>query len=254
MNVEIAVVAAASFVAGLLDSIVGGGGLILIPALFTTYPGAVPATLFGTNKCAGIWGTAIAAMQFSRRVELQWQWLLPASIAALGGSLMGAWSVTQVDPSLLRKLLPFLLLAVLLYTLANRNLGVDHAPTRGPGATVAIAVGIGAAIGWYDGFFGPGAGSFFIFLLVRLLGFDFLNASASAKVLNVATNSAALLLLAARGHVWWQIGLTLAVANVAGSIAGTHLALRHGAGLVRRVFLVVVSALILKTVYDSFLR
>ena len=109
-------------------------------------------------------------------------------------------------------------------------------------------------IGWYDGFFGPGTGSFFIFLFVRLLGYDFLNASASAKLLNVATNLAAIALFAMKGHVWWKIGLVMAVANVAGSLIGTRLALKHGAGFVRGVFIVVVGALILKTGYDAFLR
>lgn len=254
MTIEWAIAAGASFLAGLVDSIVGGGGLVLVPSLFATFPQTAPATLLGTNKCAGVWGTAVAAAQYSRRVKLEWSWLLPAAAAAFAGSIAGAWTLTQVDPGFLRKLLPFVLAAVLAYTLLNRRLGLSHAPTRDRTATLLIALAVGAVIGWYDGFFGPGTGSFFIFLLVRLLGFDFLNASASAKVLNVATNGAALLLLAAKGHVWWQLGLLLAAANVAGSLAGTRLALRHGAGLVRGVFLVVVCALIVKTAFDAFWR
>lgn len=254
MPFETAIVAVASFLAGLVDSIVGGGGLVLVPALFATFPTAAPATLLGTNKCAGVWGTAVAARQYARRVTLGWGWLLPAAVAALAGAFAGAWSLTQVDPSFLRRLLPFLLVAVLVYTLVNRNLGLAHAPSRSPVATRLIGIGIAVVIGWYDGFFGPGTGSFFIFAMVRLLGFDFLHASASAKVLNVATNVAALILLAAAGHVWWQVGLLLAVANVAGSVVGTWLALKHGAGLVRRVFVGVVSLLILKTAWDAFAR
>lgn len=254
MGMELVWAAAASFVAGLLDAIVGGGGLVLVPALFTTYPSAPPATLLGTNKCAGIWGTSVAAVQYARRVELDWRWLAPAAAAALGGSFFGAWCVTQVDPGFLRKLLPPLLLAVLAYTLVNQQLGLQHAPMAGGRARLAIAMAIGFTVGWYDGFFGPGTGSFFIFGIVRLLGHDFLNASAAAKVMNVATNGAALALLASKGHVWWQVGLTLAVANVLGSLAGTRLALRHGAPLVRRIFVGVVSALILKTGYDAYLR
>lgn len=254
MSFETALVAAASFLAGGIDSIVGGGGLVLVPALFATFPNAAPATLLGTNKCAGVWGTAVAAGQYARRVTLGWGWLLPAAAAAFVGSFAGAWSLTQVDPSFLRRLLPFLLVAVLVYTLANRDLGLAHAPSRSAGATRLVGMAIAAVVGWYDGFFGPGTGSFFIFAMVRLLGFDFLHASASAKVLNVATNVAALVLLAARGHVWWQVGLLLAIANVAGSIVGTRLALKHGAGLVRRVFVVVVSLLILKTAWDAFAR
>ncbi len=247
-------VSLASLLAGLIDSIVGGGGLILVPALFATFPAAAPATLFGTNKSASVWGTAMATVQYARRVHLCWPVLLPAAAVALASAFVGAWTVTLVDPAALRKLLPFVLLAVLAYTLARKDLGHTHAPLASRGRETALACAIAALIGWYDGFFGPGTGSFFIFLFVRLLGYDFLNASAAAKLLNVATNIAALALFAAKGHVWWHIGLVMAVANVAGSLVGTRLALRHGAGFVRGVFIVVVSALILKTGHDAFLR
>ena len=117
-----------------------------------------------------------------------------------------------------------------------------------------LAAGIGAAVGFYDGFFGPGTGSFFVFLFVRALGYDFLHASASAKLLNTATNAAALALFAFKGHVWWHLALVIALANVIGSLLGTRLALKHGAGFVRGVFIAVVAALIGKTAYDAFLR
>ena len=251
---ELVLISLASLLAGGIDSIVGGGGLILVPALFAVYPTTAPATLFGTNKSASVWGTSIATVQYSRRVQMRWAVLLPAAGAALAGSFIGAWVVTLIDPTFLRRLLPFILLAVLLYTLAKKDLGRTHAPRHTPARETALACAIGAVIGWYDGFFGPGTGSFFIFLFVRLLGYDFLNASASAKLLNVATNLAAIALFAMKGHVWWQIGLVMAVANVAGSLIGTRLALKHGAGFVRGVFIVVVGALILKTGYDAFLR
>lgn len=249
---EPVLVTAASFFAGLMDAIVGGGGLILVPALFAAYPAAPPATLLGTNKSASVWGTVFAALKYSRRVELRWRALLPAAVCALFGSFVGAWSVTQMDPAVLRKALPFILLAVLVYTLVKKNLGTIHQPHPNRNRERLIACAIGVLIGWYDGFFGPGTGSFFIFLLVRFLGYDFLHASASAKLLNVATNMAAIALFAMKGHVWWQIGLMMAAANVAGSFIGTHLALKHGAGFVRWVFVVVVGALIIKTALLSF--
>ena len=251
---ELVLISLASLLAGGIDSIVGGGGLILVPALFAVYPTTAPATLFGTNKSASVWGTSIATVQYARRVQMRWAVLLPAAGAALVGSFIGAWVVTLIDPSFLRRLLPFILLAVLLYTLAKKDLGRTHAPRHAQGRETLLACAVGLIIGWYDGFFGPGTGSFFIFLFVRLLGYDFLNASASAKLLNVATNVAAIALFAMKGHVWWQIGLVMAVANVAGSLIGTRLALKHGAGFVRGVFIVVVSALILKTGYDAFLK
>ena len=251
---DLAILSLASLFAGFIDAIVGGGGLVLVPALFSVFPAATPATLFGTNKGAAVWGTAWATRQYARRVGLAWPALLPAALAALAGSFVGAWTVTQVPADGLRKALPFVLLAVLAYTLVRKDLGREHAPRHRGHAEAAWASLIGAAIGFYDGFFGPGTGSFFVFLFVRLLGYDFLHASASAKLLNTATNIAALALFAWTGHVWWHIALVMAVANVAGSLLGTRLALRHGAGFVRGVFIVVVSALILKTGYDGLLR
>ena len=242
----------ASGFAGMVDAIVGGGGLILVPALFATFPAAPPATLLGTNKCASVWGTAFATLKYSRRVDMRWRALLPAAVCALVGSFVGAWTVTQIDPAFLRKTLPFILLAVLIYTLARKDLGRAHQPHQNQNRERLIACAIGALIGWYDGFFGPGTGSFFIFLLVRFLGYDFLNASASAKLLNVATNIAAIVLFAMKGHIWWQVGLMMAAANVAGSLVGSHLALKHGTGFVRWVFVLVVSALIIKTALSSF--
>jgi len=251
---EILIVSIASLFAGLIDSIVGGGGLILVPALFATFPSSPPATLFGTNKCASVWGTSIATLQYARRVDMRWRVLIPAALFALVGGFSGAWTVTQVNPDFLRRFLPVVLSAVFIYTLAKKNLGHVHAPLHPLGREIAIACLIGAIVGWYDGFFGPGTGSFFIFLFVRILGYDFLNASAAAKLLNVAANGAALLLFASKGHVWWQLGLIMAGANITGSLIGTRLALKHGPSFVRRIFVVVVGCLILKTGYDAFFR
>ncbi len=247
-------VSLASLFAGFVDAIVGGGGLILLPALFATFPGAPPATLLGTNKSASIWGTAMATWQYSRRVRIRWRAMLPAALAGFIGAFAGAWAVTVLSPDFLRKLLPVVLLAVLAYTLVKKELGRHHAPRFAENAEWVAASLIGLFVGFYDGFFGPGTGSFFVFLFVRLLGYDFLNASASAKLLNVATNIAALILFTYKGHVWWHFALPLAVANVAGSLLGTHMALKHGTGFVRWIFIFVVSALILKTGYDAFLR
>ena len=248
------IVTLASLLAGFVDAIVGGGGLILLPALFATFPGAPPATLLGTNKAGSVWGTAMATWQYSRRVQIRWQAMLPAAAFGFAGAFAGAWSVTVMSPDFLRKLLPLVLVAVLGYTLAKKELGRHHAPRFAGRAEWVAASLIGATIGFYDGFFGPGTGSFFVFLFVRLLGYDFLNASASAKLLNVSTNIAALILFSAKGHIWWHFALPLAVANVVGSVLGTHMALKHGTGFVRGIFIFVVSVLILKTGYDGFLR
>ena len=253
-RMELVFVSLASLLAGFVDSIVGGGGLVLVPALFAAFPTTHPATLFGTNKGASVWGTGFATWQYSRRVSLRWHALAPAAVAGFAASLAGAWLVTVVSPELLRKVLPLVLLLVLVYTLVKKDMGLHHAPRLEGLSEAAVACAIGAVVGFYDGFFGPGTGSFFVFLLVRLLGYDFLHASASAKLLNTATNLSALLLFALKGHVWWHFVLAMAIANVAGSLLGTHLALKHGTGFVRVVFIGVVSALIFKTSYDAFLR
>ena len=244
----------ASALAGFVDSIVGGGGLILLPALFSAYPSAAPATLFGTNKSASVWGTAFATWQYSRRVQVSWAALLPAAALAMTGSFVGAWLVTLISPEFLRRLLPVVLLAVLVYTLVRKDMGRDHTPRFHGSAEIWATCTIGLTIGFYDGFFGPGTGSFFVFLLVRWLGYDFLNASVAAKLLNLSSNIAALVLFTLKGHVWWHLALPMAMANVAGSLLGTRIALQHGAGFVRGMFIVVVSALICKTSYDAFLR
>ncbi len=244
----------ASMFAGFVDAIVGGGGLILVPALFGAFPSAQPATLLGTNKSASVWGTLISARQYAQRVDMRWAAIGPAALAGFAASFLGAWTVTVINPDMLRKALPIILVVVLAYTLYKKQLGQTHAPRYSGRTEALIACCIGATIGFYDGFFGPGAGSFFVFLLVRLLGYDFLNASASAKILNLATNIAALILFTAKGHVWWHIAVPLALANVLGSMLGTWMALKKGSGFVRGIFIVVVSALIVKTGYDAFLR
>lgn len=249
---DVLIVALASGLAGFVDAIVGGGGLILLPALFAVYPSAPPASLMGTNKGGAVWGTAWAARQYAQRVDMPWHALLPAVAMALLGSFGGAWLLTLVSPEGLRKALPFVLAIIFVYTLLKKDLGQQHAP-RYSGRAEGLAAGaIGLAVGFYDGFFGPGTGSFFVFLFVRGLGYDFLHASASAKLLNTATNVAALALFSWKGHVWWQMALVLGAANVVGSLLGTRLALRHGSGFVRWVFMAVVGALILKSAHGAF--
>ncbi|HOX68660.1 MAG TPA: TSUP family transporter [Burkholderiaceae bacterium] len=249
---DTAVLALASLFAGFVDAIVGGGGLVLVPALFGIFPGAAPATLFGTNKGAAIWGTAWATGQYARKVHLPWDALLPAAATALAGSFLGAWAVTLIEPTGLRRALPFVLLTVLVYTLVRKDLGREHSPQHHGRTQALLASAVGGVIGFYDGFFGPGTGSFFVFLFVRMLGFDFLHASASAKLLNTATNMGALILFASTGHVWWHLAAVMAVANVLGSLLGTRLALRHGSGFVRGVFICVVTVLIAKTAWDGY--
>lgn len=248
---DITILAIAAFAAGLVDAVVGGGGLIQIPAIFAVYPKEVPATLIGTNKLASVFGTSVAAVKYARRVQVAWSTAAPAAIAAFAFAFLGAWTVTRVPADFVRSLLPVVLVAVAVYTFKKKDLGAIHAPLHSGAKERWLALGFGGAIGFYDGFFGPGTGSFLLFLFVRFFGFDFLSASAAAKVVNVACNIAGLILFGASGHLIWQLGLTMAVCQIAGSLIGTRLALKHGSGFVRKLFLVVVSLLIVKTAWDT---
>lgn len=251
---DYALLALAAFLAGLVDAVVGGGGLIQLPMLFSTLPRELPATLLGTSKLAGVFGTSAAAVNYARQVRVAWSAAAPAALAAFALSFVGAWTVTRVPGDFFRGLLPLVLIAVAIYTFRKKDFGAHHAPRHSGARETALAVGMGAAIGFYDGFFGPGTGSFLMFLFVRFFGFDFLSASAAAKIVNVACNISALLWFGYSGHLLWQLGLMMAVCQVAGSLLGTRLAIRHGSAFVRKLFLLVVSVLILKMGFDALHR
>lgn len=244
---------AAAFLAGLVDAVVGGGGLIQIPALFGVLPQEQPATLFGTNKLASIFGTTSAALRYARRIKIPWRAALPAAFSAFALSYFGAMTVALLPKEWLRPLVLVLLVVVTVYTFMRKDLGaVDQLRIHGR-RDMLLAVLFGGAIGFYDGFFGPGTGSFLIFVFVRFFGLDFLRASVSAKIVNAATNLAALLFFGANAHVILATGLAMALFNIGGSLLGSHLAIRHGSAFVRRVFLGVAGVFILKFAWDTFL-
>lgn len=242
----------AALMAGAIDAVVGGGGLIQIPALFAIHPGESAATLFGTNKCASVVGTANATWRYALRVTMPWRTILPAALAAFAFSYIGAAAVAWLPKEVVRPLILLLLVMAAVYTLKRKDFGQLHRPAHAGYRELLYAILLGGGIGFYDGFFGPGTGSFLIFLFVRFFGFDFLHASAGAKVVNVATNLAALGYFLPHGYVLPVLAAAMAVANVSGSMLGTRLALKHGSGFIRRVFLVVVGVLIVKFAWDTF--
>jgi uncharacterized membrane protein YfcA len=243
---------AAAFAAGLVDAVIGGGGLIQIPALFNVLPQAQPATIFGTNKLASVFGTTSAAIRYARRIDIPWRAALPAAAAAFVLSYFGAMTVALLPREWLRPLVLVLLVIVTVYTYVRKDLGrVDERRTHGR-RDMLLAFLMGGVIGFYDGFFGPGTGSFLVFMFVRLFGLDFLRASVSAKIVNAATNLSALLFFGAHGHLLVAMGLAMAIFNIGGAQVGSHLAIRHGAGFVRRAFLAVAGVFILKFAWDTF--
>jgi len=240
-------------VAGFVDSVVGGGGLIQLPALFLWLPPVEASTVagvFGTNKLSSACGTTLAMLQYARRIRLNWEALLPAAATALIFSWLGARTVASLRPELLKPLILILLIAVAVYTYSRKGFGERHNPVFSGRTEKWIGVVVGAGIGFYDGFFGPGTGSFLIFIFIGVFGFDFLTASASSKVINFTTNVAAVAYFAFTGNIHWRFAIPMAVCNVAGSLVGTRIALTRGNRFVRALFLIVVTALIARFAFD----
>jgi hypothetical protein len=251
VTLEIIFVLAAAFGAGFIDAMAGGGGLIQLPALFAVFPNTPHTTLLGTGKLAGLAGTSSAIARFVRHVQIDWALVLPAAAGAFLASLAGAWIATMFSPERFRTLVPVLLALVLVYTVLHGDLGREHRPRDYGRHGRWLAAGSAGLIGLYDGFFGPGTGSFLVFLFVRLFGLDFLHASASAKIVNASTNTAAIILFSVTGEIFWLLGLGMSACNIAGAQFGSHLAIRRGSGLVRKVFIAVVGTLIAKTAWDA---
>jgi len=239
-----------AFCAGTIDAAVGGGGLIQIPALMGALPQTAPATLFGTNKLASICGTGSAAFSFVRRVKLQWSLLGVIALFAFISSFIGAACVSLIPTHILRPIVLVMLIVIAIYTFAKKQFGQIHVEQQITPKLLVLAAMGSLAIGFYDGIFGPGTGSFFIFFFIRFLQVDFLHASALAKIGNLMTNLAALSFFIPTGHVLFTLGLMMAVANIAGSLLGVRLALKYGSGFIRILFLILVSILICRLGYQ----
>ncbi|BDU75418.1 TSUP family transporter [Mesoterricola sediminis] len=246
----LALLVLAALLAGFVDAIVGGGGLITIPALMLGLPAGTPVTtILGTNKVVACTGTTMAAGQFVRARVLHWRDLVGPVLASGAGASLGvalAYLVQGRAEPFFRPVMVVLMVAMLAFTLFKPDMGRLHAPKHAPGHLRAYALAISFAIGAYDGFFGPGTGSILIFLFVTVLGYDFLRSSALAKAVNWASNFASLVLFVSRGSWIPAVALAMAVGNGVGGYLGARTALSKGSGLVRGVFIAVVGALILR--------
>lgn len=241
-----------AFMAGAIDAAVGGGGLIQIPALMSSLPHLQPATVFGTNKLASIFGTGSAAWSYLRQVKLPWNLLGVIALCSLVSAFMGAASVTLIPVNILKPFVLFMLIVIALYTFMKKQFGQLHVEQK-PNKKMLILAALGSLlIGFYDGIFGPGTGSFFIFFFIRYLSVDFLHASALSKIANFTTNLAALSFFIPSGHVLFLLGAMMAVANIAGSLLGVRLAFKYGSGFIRILFLILVSLLICRLSYQLF--
>ncbi|QGK69238.1 TSUP family transporter [Allosaccharopolyspora coralli] len=235
---------AAAFCAGAVDAIVGGGGLVQLPAMLLVLPGGEAIFSLATNKIASIAGTSAAARTYARRTPIDWHSALSMAAVALLGSLGGAVVADRLSSRTLSVIVLVALLAVGYYTLRTPDLGSIHTPRFGKRHQILVMCVGGVVLGFYDGIAGPGTGSFLVFLLVGLVGFSFVAASGTSKVVNVATNVGALVFFIPAGKVLWGLGLAMAVCNVAGSVLGAATATKRGSRWIRKVFLFVVAALV----------
>lgn len=241
-----------AFIAGFLDAIVGGGGLIQLPALLIQFPQLALPTLFGTNKIAALSGTSIAAVQYAKRIRFNWKVLLSISLFSFLFSFLGARTVSYLDSEALKPLILIILIAIAIYTFIKKDLGNVATKDLSTAKKMIFGALIGAVIGFYDGFFGPGTGSFFVLAFVVILGFDFLSASAYAKVVNCITNISALLVFVSHGNYLLELAILMAVFNVLGNFLGTKIAFKKGNKFIRIVFLIIVMLMILRYSKEVF--
>ena len=243
-----ALLALAGLFAGFVDAVVGGGGLVQLPALVVAFPGAAPVQILATNKLAGSCGTTVSSLTYYRRVRPGPKTVVPLSVVGVVGSALGAGSVaaSHIPKAAFNPIILVALVVVGAYVLLKPDIGdVTELRFAGHRHTLAAML-VGFTIGFYDGALGPGTGSFFVFTLVGLLGYSFLDASAKARIANWATNIAALLVFAAQGAVMWRVGLVVGICNLIGSYVGARTAVAKGSRFVRIFFVVVVAAFIVK--------
>ncbi|ROS61278.1 hypothetical protein EDF38_0365 [Frigoribacterium sp. PhB160] len=245
----VALLLVAALAAGWIDAVVGGGGLLQLPALLLV-PGMSPVQALATNKLAGVFGTTTSSITYYRRVRPDLRTALPTAAVALVGSYAGASLAGSLPASVFKPVIIVALVVVAVVTIARPSLGAVTALRHTGRTHQLVAAGIGLGVGFYDGLIGPGTGTFLLMGLIAALGYDFLTSSATAKIVNVATNLGALLYFAPHGHVLWALGLGMGVANAVGGYVGSRMATARGSRFVRVAFIVVVGALIVKLGWD----
>ena len=239
------------FLGGLIDAVAGGGGLITLPAYLIA---GLPAHMAsGTNKCGNAFGTVLATGRFLKRGDVH----IPSAAAGAAGALVGAWLGVQINLVMPEQMLYYVMLAVVpvmaVFLLLKRDFGQeDRSGELSRGQLMAMAAGIGLIIGGYDGFFGPGAGTFLMLAFTGLCRFDLLTASGNTKVANSASNLASLVTFAIAGKVMWAVGIPAALCGIAGNYLGSSLALKGGAKVIRPMFFVVLTLLLARLIYGLF--
>jgi len=254
MSHEIIILCIAAFAAGFIDAIVGGGGLIQTPAILVVLPQYPVATLLGTTKIPSFFGTSMAAMQYAGRVPIQKKLLVSMCILALAAAYTGSRTVSLVSNTFMKPVIFGILILVALYTFSKKDFGVASSRQLSKKKELILSSVFAIAIGFYDGFIGPGAGSFLILFFISMLGFDFLKASAHAKFVNLATNIGSIIFFGGSGHILFQYAIPMAICNFTGSLVGARLAIWRGNAFIRIFFLLVIIGTIIRFGYDIFLK
>lgn len=247
---DIFIASLAALLAGFVDSIVGGGGLVQVPALFILFPQFSVSQVIGTNRFASFMGTSVAGYQYARKVDVPWRVVLITAAGTAVMSFLGATIASHLKAEVLKPIILFLMAAIAMYSYSNKTLGHHE---NLPVSFVRLqwyALLIGMAMGFYNGFVGPGTGSLLVFGFVSVIGYQFLRASAVAKIINVVADIASLVFFIWKGYVEFDIALPMMVCNILGAYLGSRLAILRGNSFIRNIFLIVIFALILRFGYD----
>lgn len=250
---ELYFLCAIAFLAGFIDSIVGGGGLVQIPAFFVLYPQLSVQNVISTNRLASAVGTSVAAWNYARSVKIPWKTVLCAGVSAAVFSYLGATVQSLLPSSVLKPIILFLIVAIAIYTYRKKDFGQKEAFRVGPERLGWWAAGIGAVLGFYNGFVGPGTGSLLVFGFVSIIGYSFLSSSAISKIVNVIADVSSLIFFLMNKHVLFHLALPMMVCNVAGAYLGSRMAVLRGNTFIRKVFLVVVSGIVARFAWDVFM-
>ena len=244
----------AAFFAGFVDAIVGGGGLIQTPVALILLPNLAVSSIIGSLKIPAFSGTSFAANQYLKKVDMNWKLLSIMAIVAFASAFLGSHLLTKVHNDFMKPLLLVVLTLIAIYTFTKKDFGIHQAKEHTVKRQLLLAFSMSLCIGFYDGFIGPGTGSFLVLGFVSVLGFDFLHASANAKMVNLATNFGSICLFVLKGKIIWAIAIPMAVCNAFGGWFGAKLAIKKGNGFIRIFFLIVVICTLLRFCYDVFFK
>jgi uncharacterized membrane protein YfcA len=254
MPTELILLCFAAFAAGFIDAIVGGGGLIQTPAGLVLLPKFPVATVIGTLKIPAFSGTALASLQYMQKVKIKWKRMILMTLLAFASAVAGSFLLSKVHNQFMKPILLVILVLVAAYTYTKKNFGTHEEKDHSQKEQIVYAAIISIIIGFYDGFIGPGAGSFLVLAFITLLGFDFLKASAHAKLVNLSTNLGSIVFFVSTGRILFAIAIPMAICNAAGAMIGARLAIVKGNQFIRVFFLIIVVGTILRFAYDVFFR